>query len=55
MEVMIRQHLYCPGNIRVIHREVTKSAVCQRKKRSIKKRGKLPHKLAKETPWKNYV
>ena len=48
---MILQHLYWPGIRKSVQKEVTECDVYQRTKRSTKKNGKLPAKLAEETPW----
>ena len=48
---MIHQHLYWPGIREAVQTEVTVCDTCQRTKRSTKKNGKLPAKLAEETPW----
>ena len=48
---MIRQKMYSPGIKEAVYREVTFCDTCQRTKRSIVKYGKLPAKLAEETPW----
>ena len=55
-DAMIHQHLYLPGIRKAVRKKVTKYDVCQRTKRSTKKYGALPAKLAEETPWnKLYV
>ena len=48
---MIFQHFYWSSIRKTVHEEVTKCDVCQRKKWSIKKYGKLPAKLAEEILW----
>ena len=48
-EAMILQHLYCPGILKSVRKEVKKCDVCQHTKRSTNKYGKLPAKLAEET------
>ena len=48
---MICQYLYWPGIREAVQTEVTVCDTCQRTKRSTKKYGKLPAKLAEETPW----
>ena len=45
-EAKIRQHLYWTGIKESVQKEVTKCAICQRTKRSTKKYGKIPAKLA---------
>ena len=50
-EATILQHFYWPGIRESIQKEVTNCDVNQRKKRSTKKNGKLPAKLADETLW----
>ena len=49
-EAMICQHFYQLGIREAVQKEVTNCEVCQRTKQSIQN-GKLPAKLAKETPW----
>ena len=49
-EAMINQHLYCPGIREAAQKEVMECDVCQRKKRSTIIHGKIPAKLAEETP-----
>ena len=50
-EVIIRQHLYWPGIIEAVHKEVTGYDTCQHIKWSINKYGKSPANLADKTPW----
>ena len=50
-EATICQHLYWPGLKEAVYIEVTYCDTCQHKKRSIIKYGKIPAKLAQETPW----
>ena len=50
-EAMIFQYLYWPGIIAVVQKEFTRCDVCQRTKCSETKYGKLPAKVAEETPW----
>ena len=45
------QHLYWPYIRDAIRKEVTNCDTCQRTKRSNKKYGKLPAKLAEDIPW----
>ena len=53
---MINQHLYWPGIIHSIQKEVTNCDTCQRLKLSNKKYGKLLAQLCEEIPWnKIYV
>ena len=53
---MICQYLYWSGIREAVQKKVTKCDVCQGTKRSTKKYGKLPAKLAVKTPWnKLYV
>ena len=49
-EVMIRHNLHWPGIVPAIWKEVTNCETFQRTKRSNKKYGKLPAKLAEEIP-----
>ena len=49
MEAIICQQLYWPGLRKAIHMEVTRCNMCQIGKRSIKKYGKLPAKISKDT------
>ena len=48
---MIIQHLYWPGIILDIRKEVTNFDTCQRRKQSNKEYGKLPDKLSEEITW----
>ena len=48
MQAIIFHHLYWPGIRKTVRKEATKCDVCQRTKRSTKKYGKLPAKLAEE-------
>ena len=50
-EAMILQHLYWPDIRDAVRNEVINCDTCQRKKRSNKKYGILPAKLAEEIPW----
>ena len=50
-EAMIFQHLYWPDIRNAVWKEVTNCDTCERTKRSNKKYGKLPAKLAEEIPW----
>ena len=45
-EAMIRQHLYCPGIINSVRKEVSNCDTCQRTKRLNIKYGKLTDKEA---------
>ena len=49
-EAMIFQHLFCPGIINAIWKEVTNFDTYQRTKWSNKKYGKLPAKEAENVP-----
>ena len=51
-EVLIFQHLYGPGIIEEVQKEVRNRDTCQHVKRSTKN-GKLPAKLAEEIPYDN--
>ena len=50
-EASISQHLYLPGIKDALYKEVMYCDTCQHTKRSTKKYGKLPVKLAEKTPW----
>ena len=50
-KAMIRLHLYWPDIRYSVRKEVTNCDTCQNIKRSNKKYGKLPAKLAEEVPW----
>ena len=50
-ETIICQHLYWPDIRYAVRKEVTNCDTWQRTKRSNKKYGKLPGKLAEEIPW----
>ena len=50
-EATIHQNLYWPDIRDTIWKEVINCNTCQRKKRSNKKYGKLPAKVAEEIPW----
>ena len=50
-DATIWQNFYWTGIREAVHKEVTRYDVCQHIKRSTKKYGKLPAKLAEETPW----
>ena len=47
---MIRKHFYLPGIREDVQKEFTRCDICQRTKWSTKKYGKLPAKMAEETP-----
>ena len=49
---MICQHLYWPGILEAVYKEVTGCDICQLTKRPTKIYGKLPANLAEETPQK---
>ena len=49
-EATIRQYLYWPDIRDAVWKEVTNGDTCQHTKRSNKKYGKLPAKLAEEIP-----
>ena len=51
MEAIICQHLYWPGIIYAIRKEVTNCDTWQSKKRSNIKYGKLPAQEDEEVPW----
>ena len=50
MEAMIRQHFYWPIIRSAVQKEDMNCELCQRTKRSAKQNGKLPAKMAEETP-----
>ena len=50
-EAMLCKYLYWPDIRDVVRREVSNCDTCQRTKRSNKKYGKLPSRLAEEIPW----
>ena len=52
MEAMIIQHIYWPGTIKSVKKEVTNYDTCQRTKLSNIRYGKLTAKEAEEISWK---